>query len=141
MKRSVQRLGSRSALGLTRVLVALFLIGYLASFFHEVTVRHTLCAEHGEWIHETATLDQTEVCERDLGSAPHVRSTQKSSVAPHDHCSIVVASRESRSAAPTGAIALPNFARALGVVAHEPGALPQDERVSTSFARGPPSIV
>ncbi len=123
------------------MLAALFLIGYLASFFHEVTVRHTLCVEHGEWVHEAEAVDAAELTASDFDSAPHVQATQRSSVAPHDHCSIVVASRESRGVAPSSGFELANFAPEVGVVVDLLHAIAQDERVSTSFARGPPSIV
>lgn len=119
MNRYIQRVLRRTTSLRIQALAALFLLGYVASFAHDVSVRHTLCADHGEWMHD-ATAEHASVSTHAVDDGtPRIRSTPQETESAHEHCCIVIATRGGRWLAPNAPIAIsaPVFVGLCDVVA------------------------
>ncbi|MCE9595610.1 MAG: hypothetical protein K8S98_15590 [Planctomycetes bacterium] len=141
MNRSFQRVRRGSASLRLLALALLFVSGYFASFAHDVTVSHTLCAAHGEWVHDADASTVHEHAASSDDAAPRVRSAPGTSEGAHEHCGIVLVSRGERLLAPDAlfGVAAPVLESPCSEVAY---ATPvREARIRSTPARGPPTVV
>ena len=87
-------------------LVALFLFGYLASFSHDVSVRHTICEAHGDWMHDAAATSEADAALDPSDGTPQLRSMPLHADDLHEHCGLVVVSRSARGPAPSSPLVI-----------------------------------
>jgi hypothetical protein len=74
-------------------LAAIMLAAPVASSWHELTVRHVRCAEHGELTHVATSEGVTAASERDFAAgfaADHdlVEGQENATTDAHDHCAL-----------------------------------------------------
>ncbi len=137
LKRALRRTSSLRL----QLLALLFLLGYVASFTHDVTVHHSLCAEHGEWEHDPVAVQDAGPAHASEDGGPMLRSLPRTTEEPHGHCAIVAITRQVRWLAPEGPLVIsgPGLAGLCDVVAY---ATPAREVCNRSApARGPPDCV
>ena len=96
MKRFLQRLLRRTSGLRLHALAALFFLGYFASFAHDVSVRHTLCVEHGEWVDDASSTAEVGSAPASEDGSPQIRSVPRAAQDPHEHCAIVLVTRGAR---------------------------------------------
>ena len=101
LKRTLRRTSSLRL----QLLAILFLLGYVASFAHDVTIRHSLCVEHGEWEHDTSVAHGGELGHAPDDGTPKWRSLPRTTEEPHEHCAIVTITRQLRWLAPEAPLA------------------------------------
>jgi len=125
--RSVTRPASRVHAALT---VLAFLLSSLAGVVHEATTRHVACAEHGEQIDSDVSApvtDAASVVTDATRTDRVVRGQPATTLHGHEHCLMVSATRASRIAPCTPALAativasteLPGATAAYAVVRHD----------------------
>ena len=77
------------------VLCALFGLAQIASFAHDVSSPHAVCAEHGEVIHvERAAITAAPVLAAHRGHAPMLRNAAPGTHVDHEHCGLATLSRQ-----------------------------------------------
>ncbi len=138
VNRFLQRALRRTSSLRLQLLAILFLLGYVASFAHDVTVRHSLCIEHGEWEHDPVAVQESGLAHASDDGTPRIRSLPRTTEEPHGHCAIVTITRQLRWLAPETPLAISGavLAGLHDVVAY---ATPVREVCNRSApARGPP---
>jgi hypothetical protein len=93
--------------GLAVVALLALVVGNLTAFWHEATVLHMVCAEHGEQIHVAAadpSVTATDVAERMVGAADaslHRTAVGRDAESGHEHCSLCPGTRDGAAPART----------------------------------------
>ena len=101
---ATQRHKSRGARCLTTAVACAVLLGQLAGLAHQLVVRHTACAEHGELLHAGDTSSERRLAPAsDAALTARATDAFSSSDDGHDHC--LVASHRSAYRAPPAAVA------------------------------------
>lgn len=141
VNRSSQRVGRRRPSLRVYAIITLFFWGFAASFAHDVTVRHSLCAAHGEWVDHATTAHEVGCTRGPKDGLPHVDAAPAQSADTDDHCAIVIVERGLRWLVPTAplVISAPLFDAILAVVVDDGPA--REVRIHSTSARGPPSSV
>ena len=82
--------------------------GQALGTLHYVVVRHVVCAEHGELIHESASVHQAARTQ----SGPDAALRASSAAHAHDHCGLLARANDERPALATASAVSPspNFA-------------------------------
>lgn len=120
-------------------LAALFLFGYVASFAHDVSVPHSICAEHGESIHGTSTAISVETALISDAGEPQVRSDPEPSEDPHEHCCLVVVSRNAGGPGLSSSLSISAPLPALVHVVVAYATPVREILIRSTPARGPPT--
>lgn len=140
VKRTLQRVLSRTASLRLQLLALIFLLGYMASFAHDVSVGHRLCEAHGEWVHDSAAVHEHGPDTTREDGTPQFRSSPLPARDLHEHCALVLVSRGARwlAASPPPAIAGPLLDRPSDDPSYVPPARAVRDLATPS--RGPPAI-